>query len=485
MSEEAVAQKMAELSTAISAHLSELQTKKEELMREFKARDDWVEFGRKPYAILPKRQNEYWVISPKFAGFNIGWLDHSDETYNYSIINRYMGWLSSIPDELKGLFKFDSDLSGVGIEGDTLVAPDIEKVWPKVRSFVNGRQDGKIKITHGREFALISYLISQGELPFIPRPVEVGDMEESLKLKQPIQLRDYQLKAAEAFKQYGAIGVFWPPSAGKTIIGLWALSLLKGKKLIVVPSVTLKEQWEKRIGQYLASGSEIEVLTYAAQHKMGGEYALAIFDECHRLPANTYAKLSAVRAKYRIGLSATPYREDGRTDLIFALTGFPIGADWSDLEHAGVFKVPKIRLYVCEGGNAKFAILKRLLEERKKTLIFCDYIQLGERIARTFNVPFISGQTSGNRLAQLEKAEVAVVSRVGDEGISLPDLQRTIEVAFLFGSRRQEAQRIGRNLHSKGKGEHVIIMTEAELASYEKRLYTIKEKGWSIEIVRS
>ncbi len=76
-----------------------------------------------------------------------------------------------------------------------------------------------------------------------------------------------------------------------------------------------------------------------------------------------------------------------------------------------------------------------------------------------------------------------MVSRVGDEGISLPDIRRVIEVDFLYGSRRQEAQRMGRLFHGKEPGEHIILMTERELESYEKRLYSIYEKGWHIKIV--
>lgn len=76
------------------------------------------------------------------------------------------------------------------------------------------------------------------------------------------------------------------------------------------------------------------------------------------------------------------------------------------------------------------------------------------------------------------------MSRVGDEGVSLPDIRRVIEVDFLFGSRRQEAQRLGRLFHGTQPGEHIILMTERELVDHEKRLYAIYDKGWNINIVR-
>ena len=94
---------------------------------------------------------------------------------------------------------------------------------------------------------------------------------------------------------------------------------------------------------------------------------------------------------------------------------------------------------------------------------------------------FIYGQ-SKNRLVAAQKEKVLVISRVGDEGISLEDLERVIEFAFLFGSRRQELQRLGRLFHSSFIGEHVILMTKEEFNLHRKRLYSIYEKGIEVTI---
>ena len=112
-------------------------------------------------------------------------------------------------------------------------------------------------------------------------------------------------------------------------------------------------------------------------------------------------------------------------------------------------------------------------EEIKECMIL--YKELG--------IPFVYGATR-NRLDIINEAETSIVSRVGDEGMSIPEIERTIEHDFLFGSRRQEGQRMGRLFHSDVKGEHIILMTEKEYEAHSKRLYSITERGFKIEVVR-
>lgn len=95
----------------------------------------------------------------------------------------------------------------------------------------------------------------------------------------------------------------------------------------------------------------------------------------------------------------------------------------------------------------------------------------------------MSGESS-KRLEVIEEAETSVVSRVGDEGLSIKDIERIIEIDFLFGSRRQEGQRMGRLFHGEGKGEHIILMSNKEFEDHSKRLYAIYEKGFKIQIIR-
>ena len=134
--------------------------------------------------------------------------------------------------------------------------------------------------------------------------------------------------------------------------------------------------------------NEWEVVTYHSFSKLQNkEFSLVIFDECQHLPANTFSKFATLNTKYRIGLSATPYREDGRTDYIFALTGFPIGLSWDNLIEIGVLEIPDIRCFIVSDWRAKQNKLKELLSQDKKTIIFCDSIQIGNRLSKEFGIP--------------------------------------------------------------------------------------------------
>ena len=142
------------------------------------------------------------------------------------------------------------------------------------------------------------------------------------------------------------------------------------------------------------------------------------------------------------------------------------------------------KLYIVDNYNQKLKKLDELLRIPVKTLIFCDSIKLGKQISKRYGIPFIYGESKG-RLKTIRESDVCVVSRVADEGVSVGDIERVIEVAFLAGSRRQESQRFGRLMHSQEKEpQHIIIMTERELQLYQKRLYAITERGFNIEVIR-
>lgn len=447
------------------------------------------DFFREPYVTIPRRNQEWYVIAPRFINFQIGWLEKSTKTYNVFLVNKYMAWLAQVPAELRAQFDFQAELPVTVADGIVFAGKHQEDVLNRYKKHISNRLGAdRLRIREGHEFNLVADMIDDGTLPFQPHPVAASDLQNPT-FKTPIQLRDYQRDAWEKFLKTGAVGIFWPFSGGKTIIGIWAGAHIKGRILIVVPTTTLKEQWDERIRHYLGDNARslFTIITYQGYDKAREiEWALTIFDECHRLPANTFARLATLRTKYRIGLSGTPYREDGRTGYIFALTGFPTGMDWHKLLELGVFKKPSITLYVFEDQRGKLRKLSELLRDPVKTIIFCDGIDLGARIAKEHEIPHVHGETKKDRLKQLKSATVAVVSRVGDEGVSLPDIRRVIEIDFHAGSRRQEAQRLGRLFHSQEDeaGEHIILMTEEELDAHEKRLLAIYEKGFNIKVVR-
>ena len=276
------------------------------------------------------------------------------------------------------------------------------------------------------------------------------------------------------------------------VLGLKAIGRLVGPKLVVVPTATLVEQWEERLRKYidlgLRSGEHaVDVVTYSAWHKVAQkQYTLAIFDECHRLPAPTFSRLSTVRTKYRIGMSATPHREDGNERFIVALTGYPVGMDWTEFLRSGLVKPPDVEVRIVRGGwpEKQRVAQAECAKTKGRVLVFCDSLAPGAELASRLKCPHVHGDTS-NRLEAINSSRVCVVSRVGDEGLSLPDLKKVIEVDFLGKSRRQEGQRVGRLLHGDGKGEHLVLMTKDEFDRFEGRFLALEEKGFKVNVVQA
>jgi hypothetical protein len=255
----------------------------------------------------------------------------------------------------------------------------------------------------------------------------------------------------------------------------------------VVPTKLLKEQWEERIQTHTdLKPEEYAVMTYQAAITKAAnrEWTTKIVDETHHLPANTFVKLALIKAKYTVGLSATPFREDGREEYVFALTGKPVGLSWTYFKELSIIKSPTCHVWIVKSFDAKMKRLESLLEEDKRTIIFSDSIQVGDTIKNKFKIPFVNGTTKDN-MDTINANRTVVVSRVGDEGMSLPDIERVIEVSWLGGSRRQELQRTTRLLHSQtDEQENHVLMTLDEYLRDRKRLFAIMDKGFKIVLHR-
>ena len=485
----------------LDEYIEKIQLERERIVEEFNRKLEQLkffdidknaleEFLKEPYVLLPKRKDEWYVIVPKFIPMHIGWLEHETASYRIYVINKYFQWIYELPEPIKRKIKLPEPLPFKVINGYLHTGRKLQEVgWQKYRNFLYRKEGSdRIRIRKGYEFELIAKLIEDGCLPFTPQPIDETDLRNwtiPSELKE-LYSRSYIKRAWKEFQQKGALGIYWAFGAGKSMFGLYALARIKGRKLVVVPTITLKEQWEERINKFLPQyRHEIDIVTYVAYNKVkNNEYTLTIFDEVHRLPANTYIRFSTIKTKYRLGLSGSPFREDHRENLIFALTGFPIGLNWDELIQLKVVTVPTFKLYIVRTYYDKLRKLDELLKIPVKTIIFCDSIKLGKQISSRYGIPFIYGETK-DRLQTIRESDVCVVSRVGDEGISVGDIERVIEVSFLAGSRRQESQRFGRLMHAQEKEpEHIIIMTEREFQLYQKRLYAITERGFRIEIVR-
>ena len=455
-------------------------------------KDQLEAFFKKPYYLEPihGRPDSWHLVIPKFVDVQIGWLERSTDSFNVFLINRYMDWLGEIPEAIKRQLNWKPPPELI-LDGEELHGPKgaLEYAWQKYRPFLHDRDENKIRVNPKRAFDLIASMIKDGVLPFSIKPIDNADFVDR---KCDFQLRDYQVQAWNELKRFSAIGVYYPPGTGKTIIALWVMTHLKPPHLVVVPTRLLQEQWIERIQTHTdLQPEEYEVLTYqsAIRKASGKQWTTLIVDEEHHLPANTFVKLSLLRRKYTLGLSATPFREDGREEYIFALSGKPIGLSWGYFKKLDLIKSPTCHVWIVKNFEAKLKRLDSLLQTDMRTIIFSDSIEVGKTIAARFSkpdikVPFVYGATKDN-LETILANRVVVVSRVGDEGMSLPDIERVIEVSWLFGSRRQELQRTTRLLHSqREEQEHHILMALEEYLHDRKRLFSIMDKGFKIVLHR-
>jgi DNA excision repair protein ERCC-3 len=485
------------------------------------------EFIDRPYAVIPQGEGEggggeekkksYLLISPKWTGFRAGWLESQTETYNIFRVDRYAAWSGLVPDELKEeldlspryvsiqLLQLQNNNNNGGSSYLVGNEAELEDAWIRYREYLLRKEKGigiRIKSTISARFNLASKLVSDGIIPWTGRTVN-----QSWKWSTDIQLRTYQLEAMDFFIKHGAMTLVYPFGAGKTLFGVQAISCVSGRTLVVVPSVSQISVWQKyidkhfnntnnpkpRIGLFYGRGGarkdryvDIIISTYesALTHLIKERFKLLIFDECHHFPANTYSRLAFLDADYRLGLSGSPYREDGRSELIYVLSGTPYGSDWERLFEEGWVKKPQINLHVTP---MKLSILQSMLQALKgNTLVFCDALSIGEEASRLTGLPFIHGEHSlKERTKAVDKYKRFICSRIFDEGMDMPDVKNIIELDFLGGSKRQQLQRVGRIMHSLIDGsEYHLLMSPDELQKYEKRLYGLYSRKFKVNVVK-
>lgn len=445
-----------------------------------------LKFFKKPYVIIPQGRHKILVAVPKFIkDFAAGWLWKETDSYYIYSFDQYSAWLGDAPADLLAEidFKqgFQATVSGNVINYERDQRPEVVKA---LRPYLSEGKIGDTQavIKKGYEFDVIVEMVKSGCLPFKAHAVDKEDLRAP---SGKIVLKPHQEPAKAEFLRTGAIGAFHPTGAGKSFITMYLFDIVKGRKAIFVPTITLKEQWHEYINQNIPDRKqEIDIFTYSANRRLWEDvqYALVAFDECQYLPADTFSRLAFLKTKYRIGLSASPHREDGREPYVIALTGFPVGLNWQQYMKDTNRSYHPIHVHIVRPGKeAKLRKLRDLLDMKKRTIIFCDSLDLGKEIGRTLDVPYIHGETS-DRLQIIKENTVIAMSRVGDVGVSVKDLERIIEVDFLYGSRQQQLQRTGRLMHSEEAERHDIIMTEQEVRDYGKRIWALQEKGFTIKI---
>lgn len=445
----------------------------------------------RPYTLLPINEHEAWLIHWRGVKMPIfGWVVAQEPAFIKAKVTRSMDLLTPLPTWMKQELGWKPPEHKAVIDGTrtSITLSDGEEATFKKKygQHLGSKQgDGSFKIRGGDAWIkLVAALVRDGILPYWPTPVAEEHWNEDAQIpkvlwdiiekKQHEAGAPYITRAVSEFMVKGAVLVNYPPGSGKTLTTCLILNYFRGRVLLLADTTILIEQWRDRL-KLFAPNANVTLSTYQGAAKyLDEEWDLIVPDEAQRLPANTFSKLAFVKTKYRLGLTGTAWREDDRQHLIVALSGFPVAIRWSEMINAGVLRRPRITVATVPSEAAKTGYVKSLVAKRKgRTMIFCDWIEQGQALADALDVPFIHGNTA-RKLERLEESEVCVVSRIGDRGVSFPDLRLVIEVAGAGSAREQFAQRVGRLLHGSFEGEFVTVFTPEEAAKYRGRVFGVE-----------
>jgi DNA excision repair protein ERCC-3 len=359
------------------------------------------------------------------------------------------------------------------------------------------------------------------------------------------QLRPYQREAADSFWHGGSGVVVLPCGAGKTLVGAAAMAHAQSTTLVLVTSTVAARQWrdellrrtsltDDAIGEYSGARKEIRPVTIATYQVMTArrkgvynhlelfdarDWGLIVYDEVHLLPAPIFRMTADLQARRRLGLTATLVREDGREGDVFSLIGPKrFDAPWKDIETQGwiapadcvevrvtlteperlayATSEPDERYRLASNTDVKNRVVQRLVDRHagEPTLVIGQYLDQLAELAERLDAPLITGETTVRERQRLFAAfreggiGLLVVSKVANFSIDLPEASVAIQVSGTFGSRQEEAQRLGRLLRPKSDRRSARFYSvvsrdtvDADFAQHRQRF--LAEQGYAYRIV--
>ncbi len=416
----------------------------------------------------------------------------------------------------------------------------------KVAPLIGARVDSTTVIVHPSERGHLKQALVKLGWPAEDVAGYVDGERHSIGLQAgEWQPRPYQTEAAEGFWHGGSGVVVLPCGSGKTIVGTLAMALAQATTLILVTNTVSARQWRDEllrrttltadeIGEYSGAKKEIRPVTIATYQVMttkrqgiyphlevfdSRDWGLIIYDEVHLLPAPIFRFTADIQSRRRLGLTATLVREDGRESDVFSLIGPKrYDAPWKDIEAQGYIAPAdcvEVRVTLSDADRMTYAMAEpedryrlaastpekvRIAEEivnrhaGDRVLIIGQYLDQLAELGEHLDAPIITGATPVKERERLfasfrdGETRVLVVSKVANFSVDLPEAGVAIQVSGTFGSRQEEAQRLGRILRPKadgGSAHFYSIVTrdtvDADFAQHRQRF--LAEQGYSYRII--
>jgi DNA excision repair protein ERCC-3 len=351
--------------------------------------------------------------------------------------------------------------------------------------------------------------------------------------------------AVAAFAAAGSGVVVLPCGAGKTLVGIGAMAAVGARTLILVTSTLAARQWRDellartdlapdQVGEYSGARKDVAPVTIATYQVLvtrrkgvhphldllgRQDWGLVVYDEVHLLPAPVFRMTAEIQARRRLGLTATLVREDGREADVFSLIGPKrYDAPWRELEAQGwvaaadcvevrvdldddermeyAIAAPEERYRRAATAASKLPVVERLALRHRddRVLVIGQYLDQLETIAKRLDAPLITGQTPMRDRERLFAAfrqgtlRLVVVSKVANFSLDLPEANVAIQVSGTFGSRQEEAQRLGRILRPKADGGrarfYTVVSRDTNDTDYaQRRQRFLAEQGYAYQLV--
>jgi DNA excision repair protein ERCC-3 len=428
---------------------------------------------------------------------------------------------------------------------DKIVLIEVAKS-KKLAGMLGARLDDETIAVHGSERGRLKQALLKLGWPAEDLAGYVdGEAHEIGLAEDGWTLRSYQQEAVDGFWAGGSGVVVLPCGAGKTLVGAAAMATAKATTLILVTNTVAGRQWkrellarttltEDEIGEYSGERKEIRPVTIATYQvltsRRGGafthldlfgarDWGLVIYDEVHLLPAPIFRFTADLQARRRLGLTATLVREDGREGDVFSLIGPKrYDAPWKDIEAQGWIAPAECvevrvtltdaermsyavteaeeRYRVAATARTKLPVVKALVQRHpgEQVLVIGGFLDQLHELGEFLDAPIVQGSTTNKERERLFDAfrdgsiRTLVLSKVGNFSIDLPEAAVAIQVSGTFGSRQEEAQRLGRVLRPKGDGRQAHFYTvvsrdtiDTEYAAHRQRF--LAEQGYAYKII--